>query len=216
MIFDWNLILHLFQALVFLIWWWIALYFIGKRNHWLLLDTRFVWEETEGSWWRRGSGHKNRRLPGTSSIPWKVVRDLIMVLSFQNCFLNASCYKASDPFHPSLCDVPSKAHMWKTCNLSKSPILIIGDSRARMLFALIAMMYESYPKVLWQVPLICLMRYNMNTAMNPTILFQLQCLQQCSHCQLLWLRVRNPSILDEEAEPRGVPKLSPGWQERLA
>ena len=69
---------------------------------------------------------------------------------FQNCFLNATCYKASDPFHPTLCDIPStNSQMWKTCNLSHRPVLIIGDSRARMLFAMIAMMYESHPKVTW-------------------------------------------------------------------
>ena len=91
------------------------------------------------------------------------------LMSFQNCFLNASCYRASDPFHPTLCDIPSKTHMWKTCDLANPPILIIGDSRARMLFALIAMMYESHPKVSWQVPSVTLR--TTDTDMNPLTIF---------------------------------------------
>ena len=60
-----------------------------------------------------------------------------------NCFLNASCYMKFDQFYPSVCNISSKNHSWISCMALEPPILLIGDSRMRMLSWVVYDMYIS-------------------------------------------------------------------------
>ena len=72
-----------------------------------------------------------------------VVKMDIGIENCPNCFLNASCYMKFDQFYPSVCNISSKNHSWISCMALEPPILLIGDSRMRMLSWVVYDMYIS-------------------------------------------------------------------------
>ena len=76
-----------------------------------------------------------------------VVKMDIMDNGCPNCFLNASCHMKFDQFYPSVCNISSKNQSLRSCMALDPPILLIGDSRIRMLSWVVHDMYISIENV---------------------------------------------------------------------
>ena len=76
-----------------------------------------------------------------------VVKMDIRIEKCPNCFLNASCFTKLDQFYPSVCNISSKNQSWVSCMALEPPILLIGDSRIRILSWVLHDMYISIENV---------------------------------------------------------------------